>query len=143
MNYSTVIKGDCHCGNIHSELHTNKKLEDFVPRVCQCDLCKKHGAQWISDPEGLLQLTYKNKDDVNQYQFGHKTSDFIVCKNCGVLTTAVCDIQEKTRAVINITPFLETSFTAKPIQTVFDAENVKQRLARRGKNWTGQVEIKE
>jgi len=117
-------------------------VAEFTPRTCQCALCKKHGASWISDPEGKATVTFQNKELVNFYRFGHGTSDFLICKTCGVLTIATCEIKGRIRAVINITPMTETIFTAPPIQTVFDEETVESRLARREKNWTGNVIIK-
>ena len=137
----TVLKGGCHCGNVTIELHTDKAIEEFVPRTCQCSLCKKHDASWISDPDGEAKLVIKDRNKTSFYRFGHETSDFVICKNCGVLTIALCELEDRMKAVLNIKAMTDETFTAEPIQTVFDAENVADRLARRTKNWTGNVII--
>ena len=134
-----TLQGACHCGNITFDLHTTKKAEALVPRECSCSLCRKHQASWTSDPEGTLHLHYKNRDHVSPYRFGHGTSDFIVCARCGVLMVALCEIEGRTRAVLNIRAMPEGLFTAPPITTNFDAETVEERLTRRKRNWTGNV----
>lgn len=143
VQYSNVLNGGCHCGNVSIALHTNRPHDEFVPRTCQCSLCKKHDASWISDPDGEATLSYKNKGNVSFYRFGHSTSDFIVCKNCGVLTIALCEIDGRMRAVLNIKSMTDETFTADPVMTNFDSETVGSRLERRGRNWTGNVIIKE
>ena len=137
--YSNILEGSCHCENVGIELHTNRKENEFTPRTCQCSLCKKHDASWISDPEGVAKLNFKDRDQVSFYRFGHSTSDFIVCKKCGVLTIAICEVDGRNRAVLNIKSMSGTTFTADPITTNFDGETVESRLERRAKNWTGHV----
>ena len=121
------------------ELHTNRTHDDFTPRTCQCALCRKHGASWISDPEGEARVSFKDREGSSFYRFGHGTSDFICCSKCGVLMIAVCDIEGRDRAVLNVTAMSDEVFTAEPIKTNFDGENVEGRLDRRGQNWTGRV----
>ncbi len=137
--YSNVISSDCHCGNIHLELHTNRAHSEFVKRTCQCALCRKHGASWISDPEGEARVRISNKDKASFYRFGTKTADFISCMDCGVLMIATCELDGRLRAVLNATAMTDEKFTAEPIQTNFDGENKESRLERRGQNWTGHV----
>lgn len=140
-NYSNTLEGKCHCGNIHFTFGTNKAIEEFIPRACSCDLCKQHGAVYVSDPDGHVSLHFENKDQVTFYRFGHKTSDFIICKECGVLMMALCEVGGSVRAVINKTPMLNHNFPTEQIRTDFESESPEERLARRQKNWTGSVEI--
>ena len=70
------------------------------------------------------------------------TSDFITCKKCGVLSIAVCEVGNSTKAVLNIKSMLEHDFSSDPVQTNFDNEGVEGRLERRNKNWTGKVVFK-
>lgn len=141
MKYVNSLSGNCHCGNINFTFDTNKDIKELVPRVCQCTLCRRHGARYISDPEGQVKLHFKDRKVVSYYRFGHGTSDFIICRNCGVLVMALCDIEGRTRAVINIKSMLDYSFPTVPINTNFDAETVEERLARRARNWTGHVTV--
>ena len=136
---SNTIESSCHCGNIKLRMHTKKNEHELTPRTCQCDFCQSHGANWISDPDGEIRIRFEDSDKVNYYRFGHKTSDFIVCNNCGVVTIALCELDGQNHAVINITAIRKHKFPAPPVQTEFDAESVEDRLERRGKNWTGNV----
>lgn len=124
---------------MHFELHTNKDETNLVPRTCQCPLCKRHGASWISDPEGEAHIHYKDKENVSFYRFGTKTADFMTCKKCGVLMVAVCEIEDRKRCVLNIKAMQGYQFTSEPVLTNFDGENVDNRLERRGRNWTGKT----
>lgn len=142
MTYKNRLSGSCHCGNIGLTLETEKGVDSFVPRECGCSLCRRHGATWISDPDGHLTLTYADRTAVSHYQFGHKTSDFVVCKNCGVLLAALCDVDGTTKAVINTKSMVDHSFSAKPQPMNFDGESVDGRLERRAANWTGRVTVR-
>lgn len=141
MAYKNTFKGSCHCGNVSFELRTNKDESDFIPRACQCTLCRRHGASWIADPDGKAQVCYANAQDVSAYQFGTRTANFITCKKCGVLTVALCEIDGLTKAVLNIKSMLDHTFPLTPIMTNFDGETVEERLARRKRNWTGEVSV--
>lgn len=142
MDIKNIFNGSCHCGNVQLSLETEKSLDALVPRECGCSLCKRHGATWISDPAGHLELRYGDPGAVNAYQFGHKTSDFIICKNCGVLLAALCDVDGTTKAVINTKSMLDCIFPTMAQPMDFDGESVDGRLDRRAKNWTGQVTVK-
>ncbi len=135
--YSNVFKGRCHCGNIHVELHTNKGESDFVPRECQCSVCTKNGAHWIADPEGQAKLSIKDKDEASYYRYVGGTSDFVLCKNCGVMMIVLCETDDRLISVVNMKSMTEEIFTSDPIQTNFDGEIFEERMARRNKNWTG------
>jgi hypothetical protein len=141
MSVERELNGSCHCGNVLFVLHTNKTENDFTPRTCQCTLCRRHDASWISDPEGTAEVTYSDKQNVSFYRFGTETADFIICKNCGVLMVATCEIEGAKRAVLNIKSMLGHSFTKAPILTNFDGEKVEGRLDRRKQNWTGRVAV--
>jgi len=134
-----ILSGECHCGNIIFDLHTDREASELVPRECSCGLCLKHRASWISDPQGEVHVHYKNRDHVSSYRFGHKTADFIICARCGVLMIAYCEIEGRGRAVLNTRSMPENLFTAPPVTTNFDGEDISARLARRAKNWTGKV----
>lgn len=140
---SNILQGSCHCGNIELDLKTEKEISDFSPRTCGCSFCKRHGGLYISDPEGSAEIRLKNKDEVNFYQFGHKTADFLICKKCGVFVAATCDIDNLKYAVINIKTMPEYDFPPLGASNDYDAENTGSRMERRAKNWTPHVVIKE
>ncbi|MGD8325938.1 MAG: hypothetical protein PVF65_03390 [Sphingomonadales bacterium] len=137
--YKNTMESNCHCGNIQLVFHTNKQTQDFTPRTCQCSHCRGHGANWISDPEGEVRLKFQNPEDVNSYQFGHKTADFILCKNCGVLMISICEIDGRKRGGLNSTATTNIDFPSEPVNTHLGSETIEGRLERRAKNWIGNV----
>lgn len=139
---SNILNGSCHCKNIELGFRTSKNVADFSPRTCSCTFCKRHGGLYISDPSGALDIQIKNNEDVNYYQFGHKTADFLICKICGVFVCATCDIENMKYAVINIKTMLDYAFPEAGASNDYDTENTGSRLERRAKNWTPNVTIK-
>jgi hypothetical protein len=135
------LKGRCHCGNVSFVLHTKKTEDSFIPRSCQCTLCRSHGASWIADPEGIAEVTYRDKSSVSFYRFGLQIADFIICKNCGVLTVALCGIDGIIRGVFNVKSMLDHAFSSPKILPNFDGETVESRMERGKRNWTGRVTI--
>jgi hypothetical protein len=84
-------------------------------------------------------LVVYDSADVSCYRFGHETADFIICPRCGVLTVVLCEIDDQMRAVVNIKSMLDHVFPATETAVNFDGETDEERLARRKKNWTGEV----
>lgn len=82
-------QGGCHCGNIVYTIEMQNEPSSYNPRACDCRLCTMHGASYISDKEGDLKIKIKNKMNLNEYKQGSGISDFLICKNCGVMV-AVC-----------------------------------------------------
>jgi len=141
MTYNHIYNGSCHCGNISFEFSTNKSIEEFAPRICSCSFCLRHGGRYISDPDGRLEISCKDNAQLNRYQFGHKTADFILCKNCGVFIGAICTIDERDYAVINIKTMLNYDFSDNATSNDYDSENQGSRLERRAKNWIPHVAL--
>lgn len=81
--------------------------------------------------------SYK-ESSTNKYRFGHSTADFIICKDCRVLTMALCSFDQVTKAVINIKSMNDYNFSEAD-KTNFDAETTESRLDRRSKTWIGKV----
>ncbi|HSY25890.1 MAG TPA: hypothetical protein VK832_00140 [Burkholderiaceae bacterium] len=79
------LNGGCHCGNVRVELTLTGAPAACIPRVCDCDFCRKHGASYISDPQGTLQIDVKEERDFGKYKQGSGVSDCLICRQCGVL----------------------------------------------------------
>ena len=78
-------RAECHCGNISADVVLSKAISSFIPRSCDCDFCVKHGAAYISDPEGSLTIHIRNSDQVLKYKQGSGIAEFLMCRKCGVL----------------------------------------------------------
>ena len=135
------LRGSCHCGNVEFTLFTEKSADDFVPRRCSCSMCRRHGASYISDPEGRLALRYRDPSLLSLYRFGHGTAQWIICSRCGVLTAVLCEIDDRLRAVVRVQSMVGHAFLAPETPTDFDAESVAERLDRRARTWIGTVDV--
>jgi hypothetical protein len=83
------FKGGCHCGNILVEMELARAPGSCNPRICDCDFCRKHGASYVSDPQGSMRLQVKDAHHLGRYFQGSGIADCIICRNCGVLVGIV------------------------------------------------------
>ena len=129
--------GGCHCGNIHVRLRLSKPPEDISLRACTCSFCRSHSPRILSDPAGLFEVWADDWSLVQNYRFGTRTCDFLICRQCGVFIAAVSDMTEaKARAVVNVNCLSDRArFTGTPTVHDFDGETVESRSSRRNANW--------
>jgi hypothetical protein len=95
------ISGSCHCGNIHVEVVLTRLPAAYNPRACDCDFCRKHGASYISDPQGSVRLQIKDAHQLGKYRQGSGIAECIICRNCGVLVGVVYEDNGRLYAGIN------------------------------------------
>lgn len=98
---ATTLSGGCHCGNIHIEINLTKTSKEYSPRACDCDFCRKHGASYISDPQGKLHMSVGTPADFGRYKQGSGASDCLICRNCGVLVGYSYEEDGRTYMVVN------------------------------------------
>ena len=138
------LKGACHCGAIVVALDVTDGAA-LSPRHCGCDFCRKHGSLYVSAPDAHLAVTLVEPDRVSRYAFGHETATFLVCGRCGVVATAVSEIDGRLYAVLNanlLSPPLAVDRHAVPVAD-YEAEDVPERLARRQRRWIANVTVAE
>lgn len=142
MDGINSLTGKCHCGNISYKFKTGKKIGDFSIRRCDCTYCTKTGARYISDPEGELEIQIQSNETSQNYQFGTKTASFVVCKNCGGVPVATCEIEGNTYGIVNINTLDEVEHFGRHANVMsYDGEALDDRLSRRQKNWIGNVKF--
>lgn len=141
MSYKHTYKGSCHCENITITFNSDKAVDELPPRECACSFCQRHKGKYISDPKGSLEFNVADKSLLNRYRFGHKTADFIICKNCGVFIAATCEIDGHDYAVLNIRCILDQTFSGEAVTNNYDTEDKAGRLERRAKNWIGRIKF--
>ena len=78
------LTGGCHCKTIRVELGTDLAPSSFEPGACQCSFCRQHQSRVISDPNGRARIVVADGTLLSRYQFGMKSIEFLVCRNCGV-----------------------------------------------------------
>jgi hypothetical protein len=83
------LSGGCYCGNIHLEVALAREPSSYHPRACDCDFCQKHGAAYISDPQGSLVIRIKGERETNRYRQGSGIAEMLVCRTCGVMVGAL------------------------------------------------------
>ena len=137
-----LINGRCHCWDISFCL-TWQPDPAFIPaNACGCSFCIKHGGVWTANPRGVLKVSIKDSARVSRYAFGTRTAEFHVCVQCGIVPVVTSRIDDRVYAVVNINTFedFDTSLL-RHAATNFDGEGTDSRLARRQRNWIGDVEF--
>ena len=95
------VRGACHCGGLRVDFHTAQYLATLHPRACDCSFCLKHGAAWVSDPEGKLSLLESSDGALGEYRQGSNTARFIFCRRCGVLVAVVFEQMSRVFGAVN------------------------------------------
>jgi len=83
------VEGGCHCGNITVRVELERAPDAYAPRACDCEFCRKHGAAWVSDPRGSLLIQIRDEADTGRYAQGDRLAEMLLCRNCGVLVSAL------------------------------------------------------
>ncbi|HKD55367.1 MAG TPA: hypothetical protein VKB72_14225 [Steroidobacteraceae bacterium] len=82
------LSGGCHCGNLRLQMQLTRAPGEYNPRACDCDFCRKHGAAWLSDPQGSLCISVRDARELGKYAQGSGTAELLLCRHCGVLIAA-------------------------------------------------------
>ena len=134
------IAGRCHCGNIAYSLDWPAEAASIPARACGCAFCRKHGNVWTAHAGAALVVTIGDASRVSRYAFETKTADFHVCAICGVVPLVTSTIDGRTYAVVNVNTFEGVDPARLAHASVsFDGESETARLARRSRNWIGDV----
>jgi hypothetical protein len=131
------FEGGCHCGALEFTYKTAVPPKRWAVRSCQCDFCRSHGANCVSDPKGQVSFRYQQPDRLRRYRFGLRTADFLLCRECGVYLGAVMLTGGGAIAIVNanaLKPPPRTLGKAKAV--TYKAESLEDRRARRLRTWT-------
>jgi hypothetical protein len=134
------IQGRCHCGNFSFMLDWTGDPATIPARACTCTFCTRHGAAWTSCPGGSLRIRIGQPSATTTYRFGTGTADFHVCTRCGVAPVVTSRIDDRLYAVVNVRTFEDVDperVSTSPSSV--DGEIEDARLARRARNWIGDV----
>jgi len=139
-----LIHGKCHCGNIAFALAWEPDPAEIPARACDCLFCTKHGGVWTSNPRGALKVTVRDPSLVSKYAFGTRTAEFHVCARCGIVPVVTSRIDGRLYAVVSVNAFegVDPSLLRRKPAS-FEGEGKDDRLARRKRNWIGDVEFVE
>ncbi len=130
-------EGRCHCGNLTVTFESAHDPARLQLRTCGCTFCRRHGAAWTTDPAGSLEIRVADPQLLSRYQFGLRTSEFLLCRRCGVHVAAVCEIDGATYASLNANALDDRDAFTQPATPVdYEDEDVARRTARRRRAWT-------
>ena len=131
-----MYRGQCHCGAICVQLISDKRPSDQVLGACQCSFCRKHNARAFSDPGAQVILTATDREQLQLYTFGLKTSKQVICRQCGVYVAMILMDGDQVWSVINIDTLDDRAlFTREPQARDDSAEDQEGRIARRKARW--------
>lgn len=132
------LTGGCHCGNISVLYKTSVTPEESSPRACQCSFCRKHNTAAVSDNSGDLTISVKEGDKLSRYQFGFRTCDFLVCRECGVYVAAFVGEPDDSAGYATLMTFAldERGRYPDPGPSDYADEDAEGRRSRRRKVWT-------
>src|SRR5215210_2892768 len=99
---SASYEGRCHCGSIGFVFRTSRAPEQWSVRSCQCSFCRTHGARTTSDPQGSVAFQIADASKLQRYRFGTCSTDFLVCRDCGVYLAALLTSSRGQFATLNI-----------------------------------------
>jgi len=117
-------------------LRLSKPPEDNPLRACTCSFCRSHSPRIVGDPEGLFEVSVDDWSLVENYRFGTRTCDFLICRRCGVFVAAVSETTVGTRAVVNVNCLNDRGrFTSAPVVHDFEGETSETRSSRHVANW--------
>lgn len=138
------IAGRCHCGNISFRLEWPGEPAKIPARACGCTFCTKHGGVWTSHPGAQLSVSIADASRASRYRFGTRTATFHVCMDCGVPPVVTSEIEGRTYAVVNVNTFEGLDRSRLDLAAAdFEGEEKDARLARRTRNWIGDVRFLE
>ena len=90
-----------------------------------------------SDSAGLLAFAARELATLQRYRFGLRTSDFLICRVCGVYVGAVFADGAGRFGIVNLRALQPLPEGLKePIAVSYDNESVVERMARRSMRWT-------
>lgn len=133
-----LYTGSCHCGGVTVEFETPTDPATLDVRHCQCSFCRAHGAISVSDPKGRIRYIENKPGAMKRYQFGMKSADYILCRDCGVyLGATMTEGGKDVYATTNIRTYAERErFSKPPRPIVYEQEDLETRRARRRERWT-------
>jgi hypothetical protein len=131
-----VFEGSCHCGAIGFTFRTSQPPAQWNVRACQCSFCRGHGACTTSDPNGSVTFQVADPSKLMRYRFGTRSSDFLICGNCGVYVAALLTSSKGQFATLNINTIRALRDVPQAVPASYEGESAEQRNSRREQRWT-------
>lgn len=131
-----AFEGRCHCGAIGFVFRTPQPPAGWAVRACQCSFCRGHGARTVSDPEGSVTFQIAEASKLRRYRFGTRSSEFLICGDCGVYVAALLTSGNGQFATLNINTIRAPLDVPEAVPVSYEGESGEQRQSRREQRWT-------
>ena len=131
-----VFEGRCHCGALGFTFRASQPPNQWTVRACQCSFCRGHGARTISDPNGSVTFQITEASKLRRYRFGTRSSDFLICRDCGVYVAALLTSSKGQFATLNINTIRAPLDVSQAVPVSYEGESAEQRQSRREQRWT-------
>ena len=131
-----IFEGRCHCGALGYTLRTSQEPAQWTVRACQCSFCRKHNVRTTTDPNGSVTFRITDAAKLRRYRFGTRSTDFLVCGECGVYVAALLTSDSGQFATVNINAIQAPLNAPAPQPVSYDGESTEQRTTRREERWT-------
>ncbi len=136
------VRGQCHCGNITFEVALTSAPESYRPRECDCEFCRKHGAAYLSDPEGSITIRVADRGQGRRYRQGSGIAQMLFCGRCGVLVAALLENAGYRLGVVNVRALQNVILgQAEPISPKMLTAD--QKIERWQRLWFRNVQVRE
>jgi hypothetical protein len=119
-------------------LHIARAPGEVAPRACDCGFCTRHGAAWVSDAAGRLEIAVGDPALARHYRQGSNTARFLFCGGCGVLVAVLLD-DDRCYAAVNARCLDEAAALAQPITVSPQRLAAEEKVARWRQLWTADV----
>lgn len=133
------ISGRCHCGNITVQVTLTGNPETYRPRACDCEFCRKHGAAYLSDPNGSLLIHVVEAQLTSHYRQGSAAAEMLLCGRCGVLIGALYADAGHRLGVVNAR-VLEMTALGSPESVSPKSLNASEKVERWRRLWFPDVQ---
>lgn len=92
-------RGSCSCGCVSISIRLPRQIEDYRPRICDCDFCVARGAGYLSDPYGTVQA--RSGRDWAKARQGSELAEFFSCPDCSDLAFVAYAAQSRLTCAVN------------------------------------------
>ncbi len=136
-------RGGCHCGTIQLALTFASAVSEINPRACNCDFCYKHGAEYVADPKGQVEITYRDSDDLVSYGQPGQLTRYLFCGNCGCLVGLKFAVDQYLLLTVNGRLLADIGLFAKVINVSPKPLSLAEKIQRWQAHWFQDVTFKE
>lgn len=133
------MHGSCRCKNI--ELHWRTVDFSVVPRACQCDYCRSHGAAYVSKAGTPVDVRIRDAGLHRIVRHGSNSAEFHECINCGELILVTATIDGEVYGALNARCLDNRLGFANATDVDYSGDTAAQKQARWRQNWCAPVLI--